>query len=220
MTQVKDCGESGTVNATHLLSQASFFKGISPEGRGAIARICRPVEARKKQEIFHEGQAGDAFYLLVRGRVQLHKAAPDGREVVLKVIQPGENFAEVVLFEVPRYPVTATALTSCLLLKILKRDLLGLLDDAEFRNDFIAMLMRKQRYLADRIRQLMFHSVEDRFFHFLREQFGDQRVITVPITKKSFAAAIGTTPETFSRLIRRLAKEGRISWKGKALTRL
>ncbi len=208
------------MDALHLLGQAAFFKGISPESRRALARICRPVEARKKEEIFREGQAGDAFYLLVRGRVQLHKRASDGREVVLKVIQPGESFAEVVLFEVPRYPVTATALTACLLLKILKRDLLGLLDSVDFRNDFIAMLMRKQRYLADRIRQLMFHSVEDRFFHFLREQFGDQRQITVPITKKSFAAAIGTTPETFSRLIRRLTREGRIVWKGKVLLRL
>ena len=60
--------------------------------------------------------------------------------------------------------------------------------------------------------------VEERFFLFLREQYGDAREIDVAISKKEFAAAIGTTPETFSRLIRRLTKERKLSWRGKNLT--
>ena len=120
------------------------------------------------------------------------------------MVRPGETFAEVILFEETRYPVTAVALTDVLLLKILRRDLQRLLEDGGFRGDFIAMLMRKQRYLAERIRLLSTQNVEERLFHFLREQYGPAERIEMGISRKALAAAIGTTPETLSRLLRRL----------------
>ena len=79
------------------------------------------------------------------------------------------------------------------------------------------MLMRKQRYLADRIRQLSTANVEERFFNFLRDQYGADEEIEVAISKKQIAAAIGVTPETFSRLIRKLTREKKLSWTGKRL---
>ena len=169
------------MNAIHLLGQTHLFAGLSPEHRQAIAKVCAVREAGKQEVLFREGDTGSAFYLLVRGQIRLHKMAPDGKEIVIKVIRPGETFAEVVLFEEARYPVTAVALTDALLLAILKRDLHRLLDEADFRNDFIAMLMRKQRYLADRIRQLSTANVEERFFNFLRDQYGADEEIEVAI---------------------------------------
>ena len=206
------------MDATHLLDQATFFKGISRESKRALARICIPAEARKREVIFREGDQGHSIYLLVKGHIRLHKTAGNGRETVIKIVQPGETFAEVILFEETRYPVTSVAITNAVLLKILKRDLHQLLDSVDFRNDFIAMLLRKQRYLAERVRQMTSQDVEERFFLFLREQFGDRTEIETAISKKEFAAAIGTTPETFSRLIRRLTKERRLTWRGKKLT--
>ena len=206
------------MDATHLLDQATFFKGISRESKRSLAQICIPVEVRKKAVIFREGDQGHSIYLLVKGHIRLHKTAADGRETVIKIIQPGETFAEVILFEETRYPVTSVAITNAVLLKILKRDLHELLNSVDFRNDFIAMLLRKQRYLAERVRQMTSQDVEERFFLFLREHFGEKKVMETTISKKEFAAAIGTTPETFSRLIRRLTKERRLSWRGKKLT--
>ena len=205
------------MDATHLLDQATFFKGISRNSKRALARICIPSEARKHKVLFREGDEGHSIYLLVRGHVRLHKTAPNGKETVIKVVGPGETFAEVILFEETRYPVTAVAITDALLLKILRRDLHHLLGSEDFRNDFVAMLLRKQRYLAERVRQMSSQDVEERFFLFLREHFGAQTEIETAISKKEFAAAIGTTPETFSRLIRRLTKERKLSWRGKKL---
>ena len=205
------------MNAIHLLSHASFFVGLSPGHRKAIAGFCAVRELKKRAVLFREGETGSAFYLLARGQIQLHKLSPDGREIVIKVVRPGETFAEVVLFEEPRYPVAAVALTDAIVLAILKRDLHRLLDDAGFRNDFIAMLMRKQRYLTDQIRNLSTADVEERFFRFLRDQYGAKDEIEVAISKKQIAAAIGVTPETFSRLIRKLTQEKKLAWTGKRL---
>jgi CRP-like cAMP-binding protein len=77
--------------------------------------------------------------------------------------------------------------------------------------------MRKQRYLADRILYLTGHDVEERFFLFLGEQFGRRDKYRIRLSKKDIAAAIGTIPETLSRLLLRLREEEKIRWEGENL---
>ena len=196
-----------------IIDQARFFDGISSGSKEALAKLCLLWEKEKKAILFHEGDPGEAMFLLARGRVGLHKLAADGREVVIKVIKPGEVFAEVILFEEKVYPVTAVALTDVLVLKLPRRDLLGLLKQEDFRNDFIAMLLRKQRYLAEKIRQLTSQDVEERLRAFLREQYGERDRITAEINKKQLASAIGSTPETLSRLLLQLKRRKCLVWK-------
>jgi CRP/FNR family transcriptional regulator len=198
-----------------ILAQASFFRDLGDGSRRALAEQCRARDAAKGEVLFREGDEGHALYLLNRGAVQLHKNGPGGAEVVIKVVRPGEVFGEVVLFERDRYPVTATALTAAGLFVFPRRDIRALLGREEFRDDFIAMLMRKQRYLAERILYLGTADVEERLFLFLREHAGEATSFPMPISKKSVAAAIGTAPETLSRLLVRLARRRAVRWKGR-----
>jgi len=203
-----------------FLAESSFFKDLSRESVKALATICSVKELKKRSFLFHEGEAGQALFLLRRGAIQLHKTAPDGSQVVIKIVQPSEVFAEVVLFERENYPVTALALTDSEVIVFPRADVHHLLNTEGFRNDFLAMLMRKQRYLAERIVQQQAHDVEGRLHWFLKEQFGSQKTVTLSISKKDIAAAIGTTPETLSRLILKLKKRKLLTWSGKTLTRL
>lgn len=201
-----------------ILDQVRFFEGVSRESKAALSKLCIPSERPKQTRLFHEGEPGDAMFLLARGRISLHKLSPDGREIVIKVIKPGEVFAEVILFESKFYPVTAVALTDILVFKLLRRDILNLLRQDDFRNDFIAMLLRKQRYLADKIQQLTSQDVEQRLRAFLVEQYGEQQQINVEINKKQMAAAIGATPETLSRLLQDLKRRKCLVWKQRVIT--
>jgi CRP/FNR family transcriptional regulator len=150
--------------------------------------------------------------------VQLSKNAPDGREVVIKTLRSGEVFGEVVVFEARDYPVSATAVEPSLVLLIPRRQIECLLVDESFRRDFIAMLMAKQRYLTDRILSLSSRDVEERFFCFLQEQYGRKEHYRIPMSKKDVAAAIGTIPETFSRLLQKLKSQGLMGWEGDKLS--
>ena len=201
-----------------ILAESGFFKDLSRESLKALGEIAGRRELKKKETLFREGEAGRAIYLLRRGAIQLHKSAPDGSEVVIKVVQPSETFAEVILFEQDRYPVTAVALTESEVLVFPRLDVHRLLGLPAFRHDFIAGLMRKQRYLAERIVQLTKHSAEERLLWFLREQYGEGPVIRLNLSKKDIAAAVGATPETVSRLILRLRKRKVLNWSGKTLT--
>jgi CRP-like cAMP-binding protein len=201
------------MNILRILEQTRFFEGVSPGSLEALSKLCMPYERPKQTVLFREGEPGEAMYLLARGRISLQKLSPDGRETVIKVLKPGEVFAEVILFEKKAYPVTALALTEILAFKLNRRDLLGLLRQEDFRNDFIAMLLRKQRYLADRIQQLSSQDVEQRLRAFLLEQYGEKEQIQIEINKKQLAAAIDATPETLSRLLQDLKRRKRLVWK-------
>lgn len=200
-----------------ILRQADFFPGISDAGRRAVAEICLTRDLQKKEILFLEGDEGYAFFYCVRGSIQLHKSLPDGKEIVIKIIKPGELFGEVILFEQNHYPVSALALQPSRVLILPKIQFHCLLEREEFRNDFILMLMKKQRYLANRIKYLSGQDVEDRLINFLRDHFGERENIRIGMSKKDVAAAIGATPETLSRLLLKLKQERRLVWEGKTI---
>ena len=205
------------MNIQLLINNTSFFKGLSEEHRGELAEIASTEKLKKREYLFHEGERGNDMFLLIDGNIQLHKNTEDGREVVIRVIKPGDVFAEVVLFEKERYPVSARAVTAAEVVAFPKIGIHRLLAQEGFRNDFIALLMAKQRYLAERIQELTTKDVEHRFFTFLRAQYGEKELIHTPLSKKDIAAAIGTTPESLSRLILRLSEDEIIDWKGKEI---
>jgi CRP-like cAMP-binding protein len=200
------------------LKNSGFFRGIAAKSLIDLAAICIPKKIDKKEIIFTEGQKGFALFLCFQGDIQLYKSNADGREIVIKVIKPGEVFGEVILFEEDLYPVSALALTKGFLYELPKKQFKSLLDKMDFRDDFIAMLMRKQRYLADQIKYLTIFDVQDRLLKFLHEQYAGQQEIKIHVSKKDIAAAIGTTPETLSRVLLRLKKDGQLQWNGRVIT--
>jgi CRP-like cAMP-binding protein len=206
------------MNIRGLLGRSEFFRGISPRSLASLAAIAVPKKLGKRELLFLEGGEGRGMYLLAEGAVQLSKSAPDGREIVIKTLQPGEVFGEVVVFEARDYPVTAMAVEPGLVLLIPRLQIECLLADEGFRRDFMAMLMAKQRYLTERILSLTSRDVEERFFAFLEERYGRRDSYRILLSKKDVAAAIGTIPETFSRLLQRLRAQHRLSWDGGKLT--
>jgi CRP/FNR family transcriptional regulator len=204
-------------DTVNILGRTELFKGLSEAGRKRVASICRQESFGKREYLFHEGEKAHAVFFLTSGSVQLLKTTLDGKEMVIRTIKPGEMFAEVVLFERNTYPVTAMALARSALYKIPALDFNHLLEDRSFRNEFIMSIMRRQRYLADRILYLTTSDAEERFFRFLIEHHGRGGTYQMTLSKKNIAAEMGATPETFSRLILKLSKEKKIQWQGKMI---
>lgn len=201
-----------------ILNRTALFGNISPANLSALADICLTKTVEKREVLFFEGDKGYSLYLLVSGNVQLYKTTPEGKDVVIKVIKPGEIFAEVILFEENVYPVSAMALKKSLVYMIPKHQFHCLLENERFRNEFIGILLKKLRYLANQIWYLTSRDVEDRFLMFLEEHHGRKETVRCSLSKKAVAAAIGTTPETLSRLLGRLQEENKLSWEGSKIT--
>jgi len=202
---------------SQLIRNAKFFSGLSDAACKRLAELSRRRTIEKRELLFMEGAEGKAVYLLTAGSLHLVKTNMDGRETVIKTVKTGELFAEVILFEKNSYPVTAVACTDVEVIELPRAGFLKLLNEEEFRNDFMAMLMAKQRYLAERIQQITSMDVEARFVEFLRDHYGEKGEITPDLSKKDIASAIGATPETFSRLLQKLEKRTSFKWEGKTI---
>lgn len=200
-----------------ILKTSELFSGLSDEALGQLTGRGKITPAPQNSMVFLEGERGDSFYVLIAGSVRLFKSAPDGREITVKLLAPGEIFAEVVLFEKDRYPVSAMAVTDTTLFAMGRAAFYSLLEVEDFRREFISVLMKKQRYLAGRILYLTAYDVEERFFRFIAEHYGMRASYDLTLPKKEIASAIGTIPETFSRLIQRLTTRGIIRWEGSKL---
>lgn len=78
---------------------------VPPELRMEVAGIFTAMELPAGQIVFREGQPGDAFYIIVSGRVSVTKQFPDGPRV-LGSMGPGDAFGEIALLD--NSPRTAT----------------------------------------------------------------------------------------------------------------
>ncbi|MBN1524236.1 MAG: Crp/Fnr family transcriptional regulator [Spirochaetales bacterium] len=200
------------------IAESDFFSDLNASQHVSLAEIALYKNLDKGEFLFHEAQEGLGLFLLVEGSIQVFKSTEDGREVVIKMLKPGEVFGEVVLFESRGYPANASALTKSNILLFPRHQIDCLLENREFRNAFIGMLFKKLRYLTERLLDLTSHDVEERFFLFLESHYGKRKEYSIDMTKKDIAAGIAASPETLSRLIAKLEKEKKIRWQKKTIT--
>ncbi|HPS56871.1 MAG TPA: Crp/Fnr family transcriptional regulator [Spirochaetota bacterium] len=194
------------------IKNSLFFGGMSPDLTARMEKTAKPESYGRDEMIFFEGDRGEKFFFVSEGLVKIYKSTESAREVVLRHIRPGEMFGEVILFESANYPVNAVAMRDTALYSIRREMFLKMLEDDEFVRYFTGNLFRKMRYLADRVAFLNAYDVEERFFFFVDEHFGLKPMITTDLSKAELAEAIGTIPETMSRLLARLKLKDLVTW--------
>lgn len=194
------------------IKNSLFFGGMSSDLSARMEKMAKPESFGRDEMIFFEGDRGEKFFFVAEGLVKIYKSTESSREVVLRHIRPGEMFGEVILFESASYPVNAVAMRDTAVYSIRRDMFLKMLEEQEFVRFFTGNLFRKMRYLADRVTFLNAYDVEERFFLFIDEHFGLNPVITTDLTKAELAEAIGTIPETMSRLLARLRQKELVVW--------
>lgn len=200
------------INLKDLLSGNLIFGGIPEKMIETLESAGRVKSLVKDEMIFFEGDTGDKVYFLTDGLVKLFKSTESDREIVVRYVRPGEMFAEVVLFESNIYPVSSMAMRESTVYYIEKDFFLDLLKEKDFMRLFVSNLFKKMRYLADRVAFLNAYDVEERFFIFLNDHFGLEPVINIDLSKAEMAEAIGTIPETMSRVLGRLKINDIVQW--------
>src|SRR5438477_1134202 len=89
------------------LLHVPLFEGVSLDTLAQIVSLSYPKEANAGEFFFNEGDQADVFLVLMAGRVKLTQLTPDGQQIVLRLIGPGDAFGGVGAFGDPSYPVSA-----------------------------------------------------------------------------------------------------------------
>jgi ATP-binding cassette subfamily B protein len=115
--EISSDGESATVTSSRL-RQLPILDKLQDSLLAELAGMFVTEHWAERREVIREGDSGDRFYLVVRGRVQVSKHSPDGNSHMLSVLEIGDHFGEIALLsDVPR-TATVFTLTPCIFLTL------------------------------------------------------------------------------------------------------
>ena len=84
-----------------ILRRMYLFSGISEADLKVLARMAIRKTFLRQATIFSEGKEAQGFYLLITGQIKLLKSSPEGKEYIIRLVGPGETFAELLaVFEI------------------------------------------------------------------------------------------------------------------------
>ncbi len=183
-----------------------LFATLDERTLADTSRRVRRCTFRPGQYIMLEDEQPPGLFLVLRGRVRLSRTAHDGREQVLAMVGPGENFNAVPIFDGQPNLASARAMSAVECLLLLRQDLLALIQTHP--NLALAMLGE----MAEQLRELV-SLVEDLAFRSVRARLARQLLVeaaegTAILTHQELAERTGTVREIAGRALRRLAEEG------------
>jgi CRP/FNR family cyclic AMP-dependent transcriptional regulator len=129
------------------LLASPFFRPMRPHEIDEIIGFAVERRAARGSIIFNKGDDGSAMMAVLAGRVRIGITSPEGKEVTLNVIGPGEIFGEIALLDGKPRSAAAVATEDSTLMVIERRHFLPFL----LRHD--SLVERLLVVLCDRLRQ-------------------------------------------------------------------
>jgi CRP-like cAMP-binding protein len=99
-----------------VISALPLFAGLGPAELDDVLREARSLRVEKNAAVFEQGAEAVSFFLLLHGHVRAAKTTPDGHQMVVRYVSPGEIFGVAPAIGLARYPATATAVADSVVL--------------------------------------------------------------------------------------------------------
>jgi CRP/FNR family transcriptional regulator len=218
--------ERSLENKVWYLRQNRLFEAANDDAIDSGDRIFTTCVYPKRSMVFDQGDPTRIVYLIKRGKVRITRLTADGKEVTVAVLGAGDMFGEETLFDEQPRTTHAVCIEECLLCTAKADDLFALLS----RNPALALNVAK--ILSDKLvdasaamEDLAYAKISDRIMHLFERLAQEHGVpaamgtlIDVRLTHADIASLIGSTRETVSLEISKLAKAGAIVYDGKTIT--
>ncbi len=120
-----------------FLRGTDLFRDCTDDGLDKVASIAGEVHFNDDEDIFLEGDNGDAAYLIIDGKVKIHSM---GKQIAIRGV--GEFFGEMAIIDDGSRSATATSMGESVLLRI-------------DRDDFFSVLQNNIRFLCNLLKALV-----------------------------------------------------------------
>jgi CRP-like cAMP-binding protein len=175
--------------------------------------------------IFHEGGCANFYYQVVSGSVRWVSINEEGREFIQLMVEKGESFGELPLFDDGTYAATAIADEDTVIIRLHKSNFLQLLkDNPEIHFAFTRLMAERMRFKFLTIRELAYNNPEHHISTLLNYFKKNHKHTSagckrINLTRQQIADMTGLRVETVIRAMRHLHDKGElIIEKGKVYT--
>mgnify|MGYP000971030244 CR=1 FL=1 len=205
-----------------MLSHQSLFRGLDADHLALLAQGAVEQRLDKNEFLYQKGEAPRGMHLVISGQIKLMLPSTEGVEKVVMMVGPGDTFGEETIFHVRGAPVTAQANKDSLLIVLEKQALLETMRaDASLAEMLMARMGEHVHQLIENLETCVQRSSAQRVAHFLSQRAPEQAIsydLELDMNKSTIASQLNLAPETFSRVLNRLSRDGLIAIKGRNIT--
>lgn len=166
--------------------------------------------------IFYEGHSCFFYNQLVSGRVRWINTTNEGKECIHYIIEPGESFGELPLFDNEPYAASAIAEEDCILIRLHKPTFLSLLkENADIHFSFTKILSKRLRFKLAIIQSFASHCPEKMIATVLNQFKSENKNFCgtcnqLNLTRQQIADMTGLRVETVIRTMRTMHDKGEL----------
>jgi CRP-like cAMP-binding protein len=203
--------------AVEALGRCRLFEGMGPDELRAMARTLRARRFRRGEVLFHEGDPGDALFVVASGAVKVVVPSEDGEEAILATLRRGDFLGELALLDGAPRSASAVALEATEALALPRDQFLALVaTEPAIRDALMASLAGELRRLTTHVAELHFLDLTGRLaarLARLAEEHGDRLPdgsvrLDAPLTQSDLAAMIGATRQSVNKLLGEFEADG------------
>jgi CRP-like cAMP-binding protein len=199
-----------------LVAKLPLFAGLAADALDDILHEARAVHHAKNSVVFEEGGDATSFFVLVHGHVRASKTTPDGQQVVVRYVVPGEVFGVAMAIGLARYPATAAAVDDSVVLVWPAAIWPRLVEKyPALASNALQTVGSRLQDTHTRVVEMSTEQVERRVAHALLRlaQQAGRTVeagveIDFPISRQDIAEMTGTTLHTVSRILSAWEQQG------------
>lgn len=185
-----------------LLGRSELFSAFSDVVLERIHAAATPVKCERNFVIFQEGDPAADLFVVKQGRVAIGRRSSDGRESLVALMEPGDLFGEMPLFDDGDRSASARALERSSVLRIPYDPVRRALDeDPQLLWTVVALLAHRLRATDDALVDAVLLDVTGRTAKRLLELAGDAPEFQLPITQEELAGLVGASRERVNKSI-------------------
>jgi len=205
------------VEKRRLLSETPFFTAFSPAQRDALAARLVERSHEDGDTIFLRGDESTSLMIVVSGRVALRLTSPQGREILLAILEPGEIFGEMSLLDGRGRSADAVAFGPCRLLSLERRDMLPVLQASpEACIRLLELLSTRLRRTSDQLEGVALMALPSRLARLLltlSEAHGSrgkdgEMLVPLDLSQRDLGQLIGASREKVNLQLGRWSADG------------
>ena len=205
-----------------MLGAIPLFSDLNPTELTAIEDQTIEKIAPKNTVILTEGEAGDSLYLIVQGRVKVFIGDEDGREIILKILAPGDFFGEMSMIDRQPRSASVSTLEPSVFRVLSHQAFQDCLDRTPRIGSIVMQALAKRLRDADRkISTLALMDVYGRVAATLTElaiTTNGKTMVGERLSQQDIANMVGASREMVNRILKDLSERGYITVESKSIT--
>ena len=202
-------------DALGLLDDVELFDRFDSEDRRRLSDAAELIQLVRSDVVFEEGAEADACFVMVAGRVAISNKSADGRESMVAIMQRGDFFGEMGLFDDLGRSAEARALEDSEVLRVSYDVLRNIWEDhPELLWSVVRLLSKRIRSTDEALADSFFLDVTGRTAKHLLELAGENDSFEIPITQEELAGLVGASRERVNKAIASFLKLGWVETDG------